>query len=176
MYDKHANNLIGYARKLVPGFSKANAEDAVQETFVLAITYAQSNGPIDAPLGFLITSLRNVINSTFYRGRRNTHTDSYDDDGPHLKTGRRFGTSHQVDIAQRLAVFQAGIEAIPHPAHREVFVRKKIYGQSATEIADSMGFKRENTVYNYAVFGWKSLKKYVELHGYSVDDFFEDAA
>lgn len=176
LYDEYAHSLTNYACRLVPGYQRANAEDAVQETFVCAITHLQSGKPIDAPLGFLMTTLRNVIASTFYRGRCNTLTDDYSDMSDLTEMSRRLCTDYKVDINQRLAVFQAAIEAIPNPHHREAFVRKRIYGQSAAEIADAMGFQRENTVYNYASFGWKSLREYLEQHGYSADNFFEEAA
>ena len=51
-------------------------------------------------------------------------------------------------------------------------MRRRIWGESCTEIADKMCLS-ESAVSNYATLGWKLLGEYCEENGIVLNDFFD---
>ena len=174
LFKEHYRNLVGYARQRTPGYCNAHAEDAVQETFLHAYDHLRAGKSIDKPKGFLIMTLQNVIVSRLYRGHINTHVNGVEDvDIFDSSSNER--PDKQADCRQRLQVFQDAIDAIPNAMQRAAFVRRRIYQESCKEIGEAL-LLTESAVSNYAAFGWKHVQQYIEERGFSITDFFEDAA
>lgn len=169
LYREHGEPLKDYARKLVPGYQLSHAEDVVQETFVRTINHLQNGKAVDSPKGFLFTTARNLITSMFYRGRKNTRIDSQPDMDDRASSPNVSSPEQQAFVQQKLDALSAAIAALPK-RYQEAFVRRRIWGESCSEIAAKMQIS-ERAVSNYAALGWKLLGQYCKEHGIELNDF-----
>ncbi len=173
LYREHEKSLRGYVVRLVPGFEIAHAEDVVQETFIRTIRHLNKGKAVDSPKGFLFTTARNLITSMFYRGRQAILTDSTPDMDEYTSSANVCSPEHRVMLQQKLDAFSAAIAALPR-RYQEAFVRRRVWGESCSEIAAAMQLS-EASVSNYAALGWKSLVEYCEEHEIVLNDFSDQA-
>jgi len=171
LYRKHEKSLKGYVLRLVPNGEFSHAEDVVQETFVRTITHLNNGKTVESPTGFLFTTARNLITSMFYRGRKNTWTDSQADMDEHASNPKLCSPEQRAFMQQKLDAFSTAIAALPE-RYQEAFVRRRIWGESCKEIAAKMQLS-ESVVSNYAALGWKLLGEYCDKHGIVLSDFFD---
>ncbi len=171
LYREHEKSLKGYVLRLVPGYEISHAEDVVQETFVRTINHLNNGKVVDSPKGFLYTTARNLITSMFYRGRKNSDTDSLPDMDDHASSANLCSPENRAFMQQKLDAFSTAIAALP-ARYQEAFVRRRIWGESCSEIAAKMQLS-ENAVSNYAALGWKQLSEYCDKHGIVLNDFFD---
>ena len=169
LYREHEQSLRTYVIRHVPGYELSHAEDVVQETFVRTIRHLNNGKAVDSPKGFLFTTARNLITSMFYRGRKNTETDSHAD-MDHYGSYRNIPSPERhASTQQKLDAFSTAIAALPE-RYQEAFVRRRIWGESCSEIAAKMQLS-EGAVSNYAALGWKLLGEYCKERGIALDDF-----
>ncbi|MEO1245935.1 MAG: sigma-70 family RNA polymerase sigma factor [Pseudomonadota bacterium] len=171
LYREHQNSLKSYVIRLVPGYQVSHAEDVVQETFVRTIKHLNNGKVVDSPKGFLYTTARNLITSMFYRGRKHTETDSSPDMDDYASSAHVCSPENRAFMQQKLDAFSTAIAALPE-RYQEAFVRRRIWGESCSEIAVKMQLS-ENAVSNYAALGWKQLGEYCDKHGIVLNDFFD---
>lgn len=108
------------------------SEDLVQETLARLLTYARSQAVLDTrALGFSIAT--NLVRDHFRavnRGEVQALTEDLVCDSP---------AQEQVSIQhQRIDAFRQALAAMP-PLRREVFVRRRLRGESYSEIATALG-------------------------------------
>lgn len=170
LYEEYGKSLRGYVRGLVPGCELSHAEDVVQETFIRAIRHLNKGKAIDSPKGFLCTTARNLIMSTFYRGQKRLEADSMRDadEDVYLSQSDDCSPEHQLVMQQTLDALSAAIAMLP-PRYQEAFVRRRVWGESCREIGAAMHLS-ERVVANYAALGWKLLREYCEEHGVELSD------
>lgn len=171
LYQEYQNSLKSYVVRLVPGRDISHAEDVVQETFVRTIRYLKSGNAVDSPKGFLYTTARNLITSMFYRGWKLAELDSLRDIDNHASSTNACSPENRAFMQQKLDAFSTAIEALPE-RYQEAFVRRRVWGESCSEIAARMQLS-ESAVSNYAALGWKLLGKYCEERGIVMNDFFD---
>ena len=171
LYREHENSLKSYVVRHVPGYELSHAEDVVQETFVRTIRHLESGKAVDSPRGFLFTTARNLITSMFYRGPKRAELNSLSDVDEHASTAKACSPENGAFMQQKLDAFSMAIEALPE-RYQEAFVRRRIWGESCTEIADKMCLS-ESAVSNYAALGWKLLREYCDRHEIALNDFFD---
>ena len=171
LYREYQNSLKSYVVRLVPGYEISHAEDVVQETFVRTIKHLNNGKAVDSPRGFLYTTARNLITSMFYRGWRRVEMEALPDVDDHASSANGCSPENRAFIQQKLDAFSVAIEALPD-RYQEAFVRRRIWGESCSEIADRMQVS-ESVVSNYAALGWKLLGEYCEQRGIVLNDFFD---
>ena len=171
LYREHGKSLKSYVLQRVPGGEVSHAEDVVQETFVRTINYLNGGKEVESPKGFLYTTARNLVTSMFYRGRKNVETDSVPDMDEHASNANTCSPENRVFMQQKLDAFSTAISVLPE-RYQEAFVRRRIWGESCSEIAAKMELS-ENAVSNYAALGWKQLSEYCNQNGIVLNDFFD---
>lgn len=171
LYREHHKPLKSYVVRRVPGREISHAEDVVQETFVRTIRYLNNGNAVNSPKGFLYTTARNVITSMFYRGWKQVEVESLPSMDDHASSANVGSPENHAFIEQKLDAFSAAISAIPG-RYQEAFVRRRIWGESCSEIAATMRLS-ERAVSNYAALGWKLLGEYCDKHGIELDDFID---
>ena len=171
LYREHEKPLKDYVLRLVPGYEISHAEDVVQETFVRTINYLNNGKVVESPKGFLYTTARNLITSMFYRSSKYTETDSLPDMDDHASSANVCSPENRVFMQQKLDAFSTAIAALPE-RYQEAFVRRRIWGESCSEIAAKMQLS-ENAVSNYAALGWKLLGEYCDKNRIMLNDFFD---
>ncbi len=169
LFQEHENSLKSYVVRHVPGYELSHAEDVVQETFIRTIKYLDNGKVVDSPKGFLFTTARNLITSMFYRGPKRAELDSLSDVDQHASTANACSPENRVFMQQKLDALSTAISALPE-RYQEAFVRRRIWGESCTEIAEQMQLS-EGAVSNYATRGWKLLDEYCKEHGIVLNDF-----
>ena len=171
LYEEYGTPLRCYVQRHVPGSQLSHAEDVVQETFVRAIKHIDKGKSIDSPRAFLYKTARNLITSMFYRGWKRIEANLMldVDEYEHVSQTGACSLEHQLSMELKLDAFCTAIEALP-PRYQEAFVRRRIWGESCTEIADKMHLS-EQAVSNYATLGWKLLLEYCEEHNIELNDF-----
>lgn len=171
LYQEYQNSLKSYVVRLVPGREIAHAEDVVQETFVRTIRHLDKGKTVDSPRGFLFTTARNLITSMFYRGWKLVEMDALPEIDDHASSAKSSSPENRAFMQQKLDAFSVAIEALPE-RYQEAFVRRRIWGESCSEIAVKMQVS-ESVVSNYAALGWKLLGDYCEQRGIVLNDFFD---
>lgn len=123
-----------YVRSLVS--QPADAEDIVQESMARTIRRAQEID-IARPDHFALSVARNLL---IDRGRAKGlgHHDALEDT---LVCPAPLPDQHLAE-KQRFEIFQRTLDAMP-PLRREIFVRRRIEGQSREEIAAATGLNAE---------------------------------
>ena len=157
LFTDYGDFLRGYVRERVPGRERAHAEDIVQEVFVKVIRHLRKGGDISKPRGFLCTAARNLITSTFYRGQA-CETDTWENMDDYSSTQ---SPSRDAGNQQELDALCAAIAAVPD-RYQEAFVRRRIWGESCSEIAEAMCLS-ESAASNYATLGWKAIQEALEV-------------
>ena len=170
LYREHEQSLRSYVSRLVPGNQRSHADDVVQETFIRTITHLNNGKAVDSPKGFLFTTARNLITSMFYRGRRNTETDSQADMDEYAHNANACPERSAV-MQQKLDAISLAIAKLP-ARYQEAFVRRRIWGESCKEIAMKMRLS-ESAVSNYAALGWKLLGEHYAQRGIALDSFLD---
>ena len=169
LYREHEKSLRGYVLRLVPGYEVTHAEDVVQETFVRAIRHLNNGKEVESPKGFLFTTARNLVTSMFYRSRQHTQTDSMPDMDEYTSNANTCSPERRAMVQQKLDAVAAAIATLPE-RHQEAFVRRRVWGESCSEIAEVMELS-EACVSNYATLGWKQLVQYCDVHNIALNDF-----
>lgn len=171
LYREHGDSLKKYIVQRVPGREISHAEDVVQETFVRTIKHLNKGKAVDSPKGFLYTTARNLITSMFYRGWKKVEAESLQGVDEHASSANSHSPENQAFMQQKLDAFCIAIEALPE-RYQEAFVRRRIWGESCSEIAVKMQLS-ESAVSNYAALGWKLLREYCDRHEIVLNEFFD---
>ncbi|MEO1245939.1 MAG: RNA polymerase sigma factor [Pseudomonadota bacterium] len=169
LYHEHEDWLRDYAVGRVPGREISHAEDVVQETFVRVIKHLNKGKKIDSPEGFLYTTASNLITSMFYRGRKHTAIEWEPDMDVYAVPATVCSPEHLTIARENLEVLSFAIDTLPQ-RYREAFIRRRIRGESCSEIGMEMQLS-ESAVSNYAALGWKQLVEYFVQHDIVLDDF-----
>jgi len=107
------------------------AEDIVQETLTRLLTYMQSNKVADS-LAFSLRIATNLI-TDHYRMRGTDRAEVLE---PDLACSNP-NAEQSVIARQRAHAFTRALERMP-PLRREVFIRRRLKGQSHREIAEAL--------------------------------------
>ncbi|OYQ34599.1 RNA polymerase subunit sigma-70 [Niveispirillum lacus] len=107
------------------------ADDLVQETLTRLIAYMQSNKVADS-LAFSLRIATNLI-SDHYRMRGTGHAEVLE---PEMACHRP-SAEQTVMARQRADALARALERMP-PLRREVFIRRRLHGQSYREIAQAL--------------------------------------
>ncbi len=164
LYEEHEKALRSYVRRFVPRYEASYAEDVVQETFVRAIRHVQQGKAIGSPRGFLYKTARNLITSMFYRGPKRVGFEPMVDldEAECALLADECSAEHRLTMEKTLEAFCVAVASLPE-RYQEAFVRRRVWGESCSEIADAMHLS-EQAVSNYATQGWKLLLEYCEEH------------
>ncbi|WP_019960780.1 RNA polymerase sigma factor [Woodsholea maritima] len=111
--------------------NKGDIEDVYQDTLT-KILASQSEIRDDKPLSYAFKVAQNTITDR-YKARRVDVTeidDNLADDGPILED--------QIAFKHKWDVFLAALKTLPE-LKREVFIRRRVQGQTRTEIAKALG-------------------------------------
>ena len=109
----------------------AVADDLVQETFARLLTYEQARVVVDrAALGYRIAL--NLVRDHF-RSRDRRSVEVLDDDIPCQAPAPEQILMHR----QKVEIFGKALDAMP-PLRRDVFIRRRLHGQSIQEIAAAL--------------------------------------
>lgn len=147
LFREYRVRLTRFARHLVgPG---ADADDLVQETFLKAHHHLCNGRGIEAPLSFLIVTMRNLVNDAY----RRKHIQVVD--AP-LVADDSASVERQVMSEQEFEALCVAIAQLPERM-RYVFVLRKVYGYSCREIAEHLG-RSTNTVREQVAQSFKKLK------------------
>ena len=152
-------------------------EDVVQETFVLSYAAAR-NQEIFNPRAFMVTTARNIaLNHVTRSGYKlNCPIEDLDElDVPALVGS----VDEQYQSGEKFLVFCRAVAALPL-ACRRVFILKKVYGFSQTEIADFLDLS-SSTVEKHVAKGMLLTAQYMLSKGHRVgsdvdedEDFYPD--
>lgn len=133
LYHRHGRRLFGLAWQLTT--SGADAEDAVQETFLRALRALETYEERSRAGAWLDRILVNVVRE---RGRRRTFfRRSVEPDLKVLAPPEADGTAgpdERLEHSERLQAIQAGLAGIP-PTFREVLVLRHFEERSTAEVA-----------------------------------------
>lgn len=112
----------------------AAADDLVQETFARLLTYERARTVVDrAALGYSIAL--NLVRDHF-RSRRRRPVEALNDDIPCEAPAPEQILMHR----QKVEVFGKALDAMP-PLRRDVFIRRRLHGQTCRQIAADLGMK-----------------------------------
>jgi RNA polymerase sigma-70 factor (ECF subfamily) len=131
----------------------AAAEDLVQETFERLLAYERARTIADrAALGYRIAL--NLVRDHFRRARRRP-AEALDDDIPCEAPAPEQILMHR----QKVEVFGKALDAMP-PLRRDVFIRRRLHGQSLRQIADELSLS-EAAVEKHVVRALEQLHREV---------------
>jgi RNA polymerase sigma-70 factor (ECF subfamily) len=153
LFREYRERLRRFARRLVgPG---ADADDLVQETFLKAHNYLRNGKEIDAPLSFLIVTMRNLVNDAHRRKHIGGVGAALVADEP-ASRDEAPSVERQVMSEQEFEALCISIAQLPERM-RYAFVLRKVYGYSCREIAEHLG-RSTNTVREQVAQSFKKLK------------------
>lgn len=131
----------------------AAADDLVQETFARLLTYEKARTVADrAALGYRIAL--NLVRDHF-RSRKRRPVEALDDDIPCQAPAPEQILMHR----QKVEVFGKVLDAMP-PLRRDVFIRRRLHGQSTREIAAALAMN-EAAVEKHVVRALEQLHREV---------------
>ncbi len=112
----------------------AAADDLVQETLLRLLTYERARTVVDrAALGYRIAL--NLVRDHFRHHSRRP-AEALDDDIPCESPAAEQILMHR----QKVEVFGKALDAMP-PLRRDVFIRRRLHGQSTRQIAAELSMK-----------------------------------
>lgn len=157
----HRAMLQQYLRKYLS--ANEDIEDVIQDTY-LRIYGIQDYTTVESPKALLITIAHNLAVEL---GRRRTSraTDAVADfdalgvssNNPHLE--------EQLDARRRFETFCAAVDSLP-PICRRVFVLRKVYKLSQSEISAVLGIT-QSTVEKHVAKGLVRCRDHLREHGMS---------
>lgn len=139
----HRASLLRYVGRQVD--EAALREDIVQEAFLRFLSFETKPGTVVSNMPALLRRISlNLIRDHFRRAKRAPGAELTEDLACPLPTA-----DQQIERRQLIALVAEAIKAMP-PLRREVFVRRRIHGQSAGEVAQALGLSA-SAVSNHVV-------------------------
>lgn len=140
-----------------------DVEDIVQETYV-RICQIRNVDEIESPKSFLYRTVRNLALDHRKRAENRLadmveDIDSLFTDDSHVAWDHTF---EQAASNEAFGLFCEAVRLLPMQCRR-VFVLKKVYGYSQSEIAKEMNIS-ENTVENHIATGIKKCTRFMQQH------------
>ena len=156
---RHGAALHRYLRRFTSGAE--DVEDLVQETYARIYALADPKG-IDSPRALLFRVAHNLA---VERARRQTTraTDSVADFELLGVSTEEAPPDEQIDARRRFEAFCAAVDRLP-PLCRRVFVLRKVYKLSHTEIADVLNVSH-STIEKHVAKGLLRCRDYLKDHG-----------
>jgi RNA polymerase sigma factor (sigma-70 family) len=156
---RHGAALHRYLRRFTSGAE--DIEDLVQETYV-RIYAIEDRDAVDSPRALLFRIAHNLA---IERSRRQVAraTDSVGDfDALNVDTSEA-PPDEQIDARRRFESFCAAVDRLP-PLCRRVFVLRKVYKLSHTEIAEVLGVSH-STIEKHVAKGLIRCREYLKERG-----------
>jgi RNA polymerase sigma factor (sigma-70 family) len=156
---RHGAALHRYLRRFTSGAE--DIEDLVQETYV-RIYAIEDRDAVDSPRALLFRIAHNLA---IERSRRQVAraTDSVGDfDALNVDTSEA-PPDEQIDARRRFQSFCAAVDRLP-PLCRRVFVLRKVYKLSHTEIAEVLGVSH-STIEKHVAKGLIRCREYLKDRG-----------
>jgi RNA polymerase sigma factor (sigma-70 family) len=156
---RHGAALHRYLRRFTSGAE--DIEDLVQETYV-RIYAIEDRDAVDSPRALLFRIAHNLA---IERSRRQVAraTDSVGDfDALNVDTSEA-PPDEQIDARRRFQSFCAAVDRLP-PLCRRVFVLRKVYKLSHTEIAEVLGVSH-STIEKHVAKGLIRCREYLKERG-----------
>jgi RNA polymerase sigma factor (sigma-70 family) len=156
---RHGAALHRYLRRFTSGAE--DIEDLVQETYV-RIYAIEDRDAVDSPRALLFRIAHNLA---IERSRRQVAraTDSVGDfDALNVDTSEA-PPDEQIDARRRFESFCAAVDRLP-PLCRRVFVLRKVYKLSHTEIAEVLGVSH-STIEKHVAKGLIRCREYLKDRG-----------
>jgi RNA polymerase sigma factor (sigma-70 family) len=165
---RHRADLQRYLQHFTSGAE--DIEDLIQETYVQVYALPDYQA-VDSPKAYLFTIARNLAVD---RARRNVSraTDSVADVEALDVFSLESAADVQLDARRRFESFCAAVDTLP-PVCRRVFVLRKVYKLSHSEIAEVLGVSH-STIEKHVVKGLKRCRDYLKDRGL-LDDATETA-
>jgi RNA polymerase sigma factor (sigma-70 family) len=156
---RHGAALHRYLRRLTSGAE--DVEDLVQETYVRIYALADPKG-IDSPRALLFRIAHNLA---VERARRQNSraTDSVADFELLGVSTLEAPPDEQIDARRRFEAFCAAVDRLP-PLCRRVFVLRKVYKLSHTEIAEVLNVSH-STIEKHVAKGLLRCRDYLKDQG-----------
>jgi RNA polymerase sigma factor (sigma-70 family) len=156
---RHGAALQRYLRRFTSGAE--DIEDLVQETYVRLYTLEDWQA-VSSPRALLFRIAHNLA---VERSRRQLAraTDSVADFEPLSVDTEEPAPEEQIDARRRFETFCAAVERLP-PLCRRVFVLRKVYKLSHTEIAEVLGISH-STIEKHVAKGLMRCRDYLRDKG-----------
>jgi RNA polymerase sigma factor (sigma-70 family) len=157
---RHGAALQRYLRRFTSGAE--DIEDLVQETYVRLYTLEDWQA-VGSPRALLFRIAHNLA---VERSRRQAAraTDSVADFEPLSVDTQEPPPEEQIDARRRFETFCAAVERLP-PLCRRVFVLRKVYKLSHTEIAEVLGISH-STIEKHVAKGLMRCRDYLRDKGF----------
>jgi RNA polymerase sigma factor (sigma-70 family) len=156
---RHRVDLRRYLQRFTSGAE--DIEDLIQETYVRVYSFPDYQ-TVDSPKAYLFAIARNLA---IERARRiKCHaTDSVADVEALNVFSLECAADVQLDARRRFESFCTAVDTLP-PVCRRVFVLRKVYNLSHSEIAEVLGIA-PSTIEKHVVKGLKRCRDYLRGHG-----------
>ncbi len=156
---RHGAALHRYLRRFTSG--SEDIEDLVQETYV-RIYAIEDRDAVGSPRALLFRIAHNLA---VERARRQTSraTDTVGDFAPLDVDSQEVPPDEQIDSSRRFESFCAAVDRLP-PLCRRVFVLRKVYKLSHTEIAEVLGVSH-STIEKHVAKGLLRCRDYLRDQG-----------
>jgi RNA polymerase sigma factor (sigma-70 family) len=146
-------------------------EDIVQETFVLSYAAARKQ-QIFNPKAFMMRTARNIALNALSRAERKLNF-SLDDLSDEDMADNLESVEGICQSQEHFLIFCRAVAELPVNCRR-VFILKKVYGLSQQEIADYLKIS-PSTVEKHVAKGMFATARYMDQHGYDVDNTSAEA-
>jgi RNA polymerase sigma-70 factor (ECF subfamily) len=159
----HRAMLQGYLRRYLS--TEEDIEDVIQDTYI-RIYGIQDYTTVESPKALLITIAHNLAVEL---GRRRTSraTDAVADFDALGVSSSNPQLEEQLDARRRFEAFCAAVDSLP-PICRRVFVLRKVYKLSQSEISAVLGIA-QSTIEKHVAKGLVRCRDHLREHGMSGD-------
>ena len=171
LYLKHATSVRKYTKKRLHGPLAGHIDDIVQDTFLQAAPHVCDAEKVAWPRRYLLTTARNLVAALFSRDRQNTETDTTPSMDDYAASAEISSPERSAIVAEKLERIWAGIATLPKK-EQEVFIRRRVLGESRSEIAKHLGIG-VCSVSTYGSRAWRSLEEYCDENDLALDDLFD---
>lgn len=141
-----------------------DVEDVAQETFLRAFV-AEAEQDVISPRAFLYRVARNLALNEKARLMNALTVSMEDSSDPEVFVGAEQATGEEiVQSRQKMAIFAEAVSTLP-PQCRRVFLLRKVYGLSQSEIAERLGIAA-STVEKHIALGLLKCRDHLVHRGY----------